>query len=296
MFPQLNSGLVFPAFLPIDDPIACLNKAKAFMSTVFSSRFPSIKNQLRTYSNPQNHATIPDGSVNVQQVQDDRVLDERSSSGNENRSSDHESTSSGNDADADIGPLYDSDTVSEVPHSSNDTFENLFTHGIHSQEQPESIPDTYEVNENNNNIIFDIPNMDPDRDKEEHDDVDYVQQCVFFASLISNLKCDVDKCNKVNREAQQANALLINELERYKEKEKHFLKDMTIESEYCKKIKRLNDEISYLKSQACEKDKTFAKENEKYDEYVQPLLKRKNKLEKKTQEFFKQINDLANRL
>ncbi|GKF47364.1 hypothetical protein Tco_0137166, partial [Tanacetum coccineum] len=104
------------------------------------------------------------------------------------------------------------------------------------------------------------------------------------------------KYSKVNNEAQQANALLTNDLERYKEKETHFSKDKTIESEYCKKIKFLNDEISNLKSLACEKDKTFAKENEKYDEYVQPLLKRKNELEKKKQEFLKQINELDNRL
>ncbi|GKB97045.1 hypothetical protein Tco_0983182 [Tanacetum coccineum] len=148
------------------------------------------------------------------------------------------------------------------------------------------------VDENNSNIISDIPNMDPDRDKEEHDYVNYEQQYAFFASLINNLKCDVEKCNEVNREAQQANDLLTNELERYKEKENHFVKDMTIESKYCKKINLLNDEISYLKSQACEKDKTFAKENRKFDEYVQPLLNRKNKLEKKNQEFLKQINDL----
>ncbi|GJW85945.1 hypothetical protein Tco_0159090 [Tanacetum coccineum] len=122
---------------------------------------------------------------------------ECSRSGNENRSSDHESTSLGNDADADIGPSYDSDIVTE----------------------------------NNSNIISDIPNMDPDRNKEEHDDVDYEQQRAFFASLINNLKCDVEKCNEFNREAQQDNALLTNELERIKEKEKHFAKDMTIESE-----------------------------------------------------------------
>ncbi|GKC63506.1 hypothetical protein Tco_1096104, partial [Tanacetum coccineum] len=168
--------------------------------------------------------------------------------------------------------------------------------GIQRHEQPESIPDTYEVNENNSNIIYDIPNTDPDRDKEEHNDVDYEQQLAFFASLINNPKCDVEKCNEVNRKAQQANALLTNEFKRYKEKEKDFAKDMTIESEYCKKIKLLNDEISYLKSQACEKDKTFAMENEKYDEYVQPLLNRKNELEKKNQEFLKQINDLDNRI
>nr|GEY31170.1 hypothetical protein [Tanacetum cinerariifolium] len=57
----------------------------------------------------------------------------------------------------------------------------------------------------------------------------------------------------VNREAQQVNALLTNEPERYKEKEKLFAKDITIKSEYYKKIKLFNDEISYLKSQAFDK-------------------------------------------
>ncbi|GKC28937.1 hypothetical protein Tco_1036231 [Tanacetum coccineum] len=40
-------------------------------------------------------------------------MNECSRPGNENRSSDHKSTSSGNDADIDIGPSYDSDTVTE---------------------------------------------------------------------------------------------------------------------------------------------------------------------------------------
>ncbi|GJW09378.1 hypothetical protein Tco_1575205 [Tanacetum coccineum] len=131
---------------------------------------------------------------------------------NENRSFDNESSSSGNDADDDIGPSYDSDTVTEVHHSNNDTFENVFAGGIQNHEQPESIPDTYVVNENNSDIISDIPNMDQVRDKEEHDDVDDEQQRAFFASLINNLKCAVEKCMKVNHEAQQANALLTKSL------------------------------------------------------------------------------------
>ncbi|GKE18787.1 hypothetical protein Tco_1426364 [Tanacetum coccineum] len=57
-FPQLDSGLAVPSFLPGDDLIACLNKAMAFMSTVMASRFPSTNNQLRTSSNPRNQATI----------------------------------------------------------------------------------------------------------------------------------------------------------------------------------------------------------------------------------------------
>nr|GEV75294.1 hypothetical protein [Tanacetum cinerariifolium] len=183
-----------------------------------------------------------------------------------------------NDVDVDIRPFYDNDTVFEVHH---DMFDNVFTHGIQNHKQPEPIPDTYVVNENNSNIISIIPNMDPDRHTKEHDYVDYEQKRAFFTSLINNLKFDVEKYNEVNHEAHQVNALLTNNLERYKEKEKYFAKDKTIESEYHKKIKLLNDEISNLKSQACEKDKTFTKENEKYDEYVQPLLIRKNEIEKK---------------
>ncbi|GKE41386.1 hypothetical protein Tco_1468670, partial [Tanacetum coccineum] len=51
-----------------DDPIVCLNKAMAFLSVVASSRFPSTKNQLRTFSNPRNQTTIQDDGVTVQQV------------------------------------------------------------------------------------------------------------------------------------------------------------------------------------------------------------------------------------
>ncbi|GJX38122.1 hypothetical protein Tco_0251425 [Tanacetum coccineum] len=67
--PLMDSGFVVPVFSPGDDPIACLNKAMAFLMTVASSRFPSTNNQLRTSSNPRNQATIQDGRVTVQQVQ-----------------------------------------------------------------------------------------------------------------------------------------------------------------------------------------------------------------------------------
>ncbi|GJV57739.1 integrase, catalytic region, zinc finger, CCHC-type containing protein [Tanacetum coccineum] len=67
--PIMDSGLDVPVFSPGDDPIACLNKAMAFLIVVTSSRFPSTNNQLRTSSNPRNQATIQDGKVTVQQVQ-----------------------------------------------------------------------------------------------------------------------------------------------------------------------------------------------------------------------------------
>ncbi|GJT59688.1 hypothetical protein Tco_1003221 [Tanacetum coccineum] len=67
--PFVNSGFVVPVFSPGDDPVACLNKTMAFLTDVASSRFPSTNNQLKTFSNPRNQATIQDGRVIVQQVQ-----------------------------------------------------------------------------------------------------------------------------------------------------------------------------------------------------------------------------------
>ncbi|GJT58092.1 retrovirus-related pol polyprotein from transposon TNT 1-94 [Tanacetum coccineum] len=45
--------LAIPTFLPGDDPIACINKAIAFLSALFSLRYPSTNNQLRSSSNPR---------------------------------------------------------------------------------------------------------------------------------------------------------------------------------------------------------------------------------------------------
>ncbi|GKE74788.1 integrase, catalytic region, zinc finger, CCHC-type containing protein, partial [Tanacetum coccineum] len=67
--PFVDSGFSAPVFSPGDDPIACLNKAMAFLTAVASSRFPTTNNQLRTSLNPRNQATIQDGRVTVQQVQ-----------------------------------------------------------------------------------------------------------------------------------------------------------------------------------------------------------------------------------
>ncbi|GKA37819.1 retrovirus-related pol polyprotein from transposon TNT 1-94 [Tanacetum coccineum] len=61
-FPQLDSGLEVPTFLPSDDPIACMNKAMAFFSAVFTPRYPSTNNQLISSSNLRNQAIVQGGS------------------------------------------------------------------------------------------------------------------------------------------------------------------------------------------------------------------------------------------
>ncbi|GKB22395.1 hypothetical protein Tco_0861796 [Tanacetum coccineum] len=56
-------------FLPGDEPIAYMNKAMAFLSAVFTPRYPPTNNQLRSSSNPRNQAIVQDGRVTIQQVQ-----------------------------------------------------------------------------------------------------------------------------------------------------------------------------------------------------------------------------------
>nr|GEZ40350.1 retrovirus-related Pol polyprotein from transposon TNT 1-94 [Tanacetum cinerariifolium] len=63
--PLVDSGLAEHVFSLRDDPIACLNKAIDFLTTVASSRFPSTNTQLRTSSNLGNQATIQDGGNNA---------------------------------------------------------------------------------------------------------------------------------------------------------------------------------------------------------------------------------------
>ncbi|GJZ75764.1 reverse transcriptase domain-containing protein [Tanacetum coccineum] len=68
-FPQIDSGLEVLVFKQGDDPIDAINKMMSFLSTVVTSRFPSINNQLRNSSNPRQQATIHDGRVTVQPLQ-----------------------------------------------------------------------------------------------------------------------------------------------------------------------------------------------------------------------------------
>ncbi|GJU01029.1 retrovirus-related pol polyprotein from transposon TNT 1-94 [Tanacetum coccineum] len=68
-FPVLDSGLVVLMFNKGDNPINAINMMMSFLSTVVTSCFPSMNNQLRNSLNPRQQATIQDGRVTVQQLQ-----------------------------------------------------------------------------------------------------------------------------------------------------------------------------------------------------------------------------------
>nr|GEW64919.1 hypothetical protein [Tanacetum cinerariifolium] len=102
----VDSGFAVPVFSPGDDLIACLNKAMAFLTAVASLRFPYTNNQLRTFSNIRNQATIQDDRVTVQQTEDLNTYD-----------SDCNDLSNAQVVHMANISNYDSDVISEVPNS-----------------------------------------------------------------------------------------------------------------------------------------------------------------------------------
>nr|GEY56549.1 retrovirus-related Pol polyprotein from transposon TNT 1-94 [Tanacetum cinerariifolium] len=53
-----------------DDPIDAINHMMSFLTAVVTSRYPATNNQLRTSSNPRQQATINNGRVTIQPIQE----------------------------------------------------------------------------------------------------------------------------------------------------------------------------------------------------------------------------------
>nr|GEX99358.1 retrovirus-related Pol polyprotein from transposon TNT 1-94 [Tanacetum cinerariifolium] len=72
-FPSLDSGLIVSVFKQGDDPIDVINHMMSFLSVVVASRYPTTNNQLRNSSNPRQQATINDGRITLQLVQERQI-------------------------------------------------------------------------------------------------------------------------------------------------------------------------------------------------------------------------------
>nr|GEX49979.1 hypothetical protein [Tanacetum cinerariifolium] len=68
-FSSPETGLVVLVFQRGDDPIDAINHMISFLTSVVTSRYPTINNQLRTSSNPRQQATFNDGRVTIQPIQ-----------------------------------------------------------------------------------------------------------------------------------------------------------------------------------------------------------------------------------
>nr|GEV12959.1 integrase, catalytic region, zinc finger, CCHC-type, peptidase aspartic, catalytic [Tanacetum cinerariifolium] len=68
-FSPPDTGFVVLVFQKGDDPINAINQMMSFLTSVVTSRYPPMNNQLRTSSNPRQQATINNGRVTIQLIQ-----------------------------------------------------------------------------------------------------------------------------------------------------------------------------------------------------------------------------------
>nr|GEX72711.1 integrase, catalytic region, zinc finger, CCHC-type, peptidase aspartic, catalytic [Tanacetum cinerariifolium] len=69
-FSQPNSGLIVPVFQKGNDHIDAINHMMSFLTAVITSRYPTTNNQLRNSSNLRQQATINNGRVTLQPIQE----------------------------------------------------------------------------------------------------------------------------------------------------------------------------------------------------------------------------------
>nr|GEY32251.1 ribonuclease H-like domain-containing protein [Tanacetum cinerariifolium] len=225
-------------------------------------------------------------------------------------------------------PTADSGTDSEpVEHVQNDAGYNVFSNGLQHSAQSESISNTCLVETNNSNVTPDSPDMCEDDIQNEQNDVESDDERVALAKLIANLKLDVNKNKKIQKQLKKANTTLAQELKECKvilaETSKSLRESISVrdsclvalqtkQTEF-KKYKAFNDRtVDYDKlecklnealGQLAQKDtvireglKTKAYEllmvKEKYDELVKQSLLTKSHYEGFVKQKTKVISDL----
>ncbi|GJS91438.1 reverse transcriptase domain-containing protein [Tanacetum coccineum] len=92
-------------------------------------------------------------------------------------------------------------------------------------EQPESIDDTYSVEQDEHNIIINSLDMSYDREQDDQDDNDdLAKERNLLASLIEKLKCEIDDNKNCNKFLETSNKALVDklkgEIESFKTKNK----------------------------------------------------------------------------
>ncbi|GKD76007.1 hypothetical protein Tco_1334289 [Tanacetum coccineum] len=143
-------------------------------------------------------------------------------SGNGNSSLRNASSKSGNASnkygndtkvdEADIRPSYDTDSLE---HVHNDDY-NVFTMEKEHLEQLEYVNDTYLVEQGYRNTTPDSSDMNNDGGKADQDDAKEKEHALL-ASLIENMKREIDERKQMNKCLKAKNTSLGRELERYQD-------------------------------------------------------------------------------
>nr|GEU52162.1 ribonuclease H-like domain-containing protein [Tanacetum cinerariifolium] len=114
-------------------------------------------------------------------------------------------------------PVADSGTASEpVEQVQCDAGYNVFANDLQHSEQSESVSNRCLVETDDSNVIPDSPDMCEDDIQNNQKDVESDDKRVALANLIANLKLNVDKNKKIQKELKKANITLAQELKECK--------------------------------------------------------------------------------
>nr|GFB03126.1 hypothetical protein [Tanacetum cinerariifolium] len=212
------------------DPIDAINHMMSFLTSVITSRYPAINNQLRTSSNPRQQATINNGRVTIQPIQERQNHMSAGSSrpftsgsgGTSGRqrlkptaeSSTNQTVVTTNAAyQADDLDAYDSD-CDELNSAKVALMANLSHYGS------DNLAESNTENTSDSNIISYSKYMNESQYNTVQNSTLPALQDDLILSVIEQLKTQVVNYTKINQENKQVNELLMAELERYRNHER----------------------------------------------------------------------------
>ncbi|GKA03507.1 retrovirus-related pol polyprotein from transposon TNT 1-94 [Tanacetum coccineum] len=205
------------------------------------------------------------------------------------------------DAADNSGPIFDAEPLQKVQN--NDDNYNVFAIESEHPEQPESVNDTYPVEQDEHNIIIDSLDMSYDREQDDQDDNDdLAKERDLLASLIEKLKCEIDDSKNRNKFLETSNKALVDKLKG--EIEDFKTKNKSLESSN-NHFKEANNELSKTNQLMFKDLKKFQAELDRYHDvnYASKvaidcakakgdLMSYKMESKKSFNEYTRKINDL----
>nr|GEW60104.1 hypothetical protein [Tanacetum cinerariifolium] len=120
----------------------------------------------------------------------------------------------------DSAPVYDTDVSAEVHENCDDNeIFNMFTQEEQYTELLEPIPESHQVQQNDNDVISKDTSVEQGGEIVEQHPAIFEETRALYESLYQNLAIEVEKVNSVNHKLKETNADLTTELARYKNKE-----------------------------------------------------------------------------
>ncbi|GJU84790.1 hypothetical protein Tco_1292336 [Tanacetum coccineum] len=110
------------------------------------------------------------------------------------------------DAGDNSGPIFDTESL-EKAHNIDDNY-NVFANERQHSEQPESVNDTYLAEQGDTNTTLDSSDMSINGGETGHDDQMFQEERELLASLIDQMKFEIDGSKKTNKSLESSNKAL----------------------------------------------------------------------------------------